>query len=307
MLNSKLVPKSLSIVGFLFFSILVASAGTQRPQDSTGHATKDSIQWVTFDPESLLVSGLPESAVMNAPTIRLNRQAAKFVDDYILRNEETLLKIKRKSVNPFATMDAVFNRYNLPVELKYLAVVESELKTTALSKVGARGLWQLMPTTARDYKLKVAGKYDERTHVYKSTVAAAKYLNYLHDLFGDWLLVIAAYNGGPGSVYKAIRKSGSRNFWKLQYFLPAETRSHVKKFIGTHYFFEGEGSITTLTKEEADTYSRKMMAFVAEQNMLLGERVVKTEEQPASSAIPTESSAIAKSITPGEMRVDEEE
>lgn len=94
-------------------------------------------------------------------------------------------------------------------------------------------------------------KHDERTNYYKSTQAAAKYLKDLYSEFGDWLLVIAAYNGGSAHVYSAIRKSGSNNFWDLQYYLPAESRNHVKKFIGTHYIFEGQGGITTLTRDEA--------------------------------------------------------
>ncbi len=91
---------------------------------------------------------------------------------------------------------------------------------------------------------------DERTDYYKSTHAAAKYLRDLYTEFGDWLLVIAAYNGGPGNVYSAIRKSGSRNFWDLQYYLPAESRTHVKKFIGTHYVFEGQEALLPSPKKK---------------------------------------------------------
>ncbi len=129
-----------------------------------------------------------------------------------------------------------------------------------------------MATTARLLKLKVTNKYDERTHLYKSTVAAAKYLRDLHGLFDDWLLTIAAYNCGPAPVYAAIKKSGSRNFWKLQYFLPKETRGHVKKFISTHYYFEGQGSITTVTKQEAHMYRQTMLAFAEKHNRLLKEK-----------------------------------
>jgi membrane-bound lytic murein transglycosylase D len=111
-----------------------------------------------------------------------------------------------------------------------------------------------MPSTARQLGLKVSDRYDERKRFGKSTVAAAKYLRDLYNEFDDWLLAIAAYNGGPGPVYKAIRLSGSRNFWKLQNFLPMETRAHVKRYIGTHYFFEGEGSLTTLTKAETQKH-----------------------------------------------------
>jgi membrane-bound lytic murein transglycosylase D len=108
-----------------------------------------------------------------------------------------------------------------------------------------------MPATARLLGLKVTRKVDERKNYYKSTQAAAIYLRDLYNELGDWLLVIAAYNGGTGNVYKAMKKSHSKDFWNLQYYLPAESRIHVKKFIGTQYTFEGQGSVTTLTKDEA--------------------------------------------------------
>jgi membrane-bound lytic murein transglycosylase D len=108
-----------------------------------------------------------------------------------------------------------------------------------------------MPGTARRMGLKVGPYLDERTDYYKSTHAAARYLKELYATYGDWLLVIAAYNGGSGNVDHAIRKSGSRNFWNLQNYLPEESRNHVKKFIATHYIMEGNGGITTVTKDEA--------------------------------------------------------
>ena len=95
-------------------------------------------------------------------------------------------------------------------------------------------------------------RVDERRDYYKSTQAAAKYLTELFNIYEDWLLVIAAYNGGPGRVNTAIRRSGSRDFWKLQHYLPTESKNHVKKFIATHYIMEGQGGITTLTREETD-------------------------------------------------------
>jgi len=182
--------------------------------------------------------------------VPLGAKAEKFANTYIRNNSEALLKAKERSLQCFDMMDSVFTSYDLPTELKYLAVVESELNPNALSPVGAVGPWQLMPATARILGLKVSRKYDERKYFKKSTVAAARYIKDLYAEFGDWLLVLAAYNGGPGPVYKAIRRSGSHNFWKLQSFLPAETRGHVKRFISTHYFFEGTGSVTTLTKPE---------------------------------------------------------
>jgi len=190
------------------------------------------------------------------PPIQLNRHASKFVKDYLRKEDEFLQKMKDRSPSYFKVIDAVFEKYGIPREMCYLAIVESQLRTTAVSRVGAKGMWQLMPVTARELGLKVNGRTDERTHLYKSTVAAAKYLRDLHREFGDWLLVLAAYNSGPGTVMKAMKKSGSKNFWALQRFLPEESRGHVKRFIGIHYFFEGEGSITTQTKAEAVAYQK---------------------------------------------------
>ncbi|HET9433885.1 MAG TPA: transglycosylase SLT domain-containing protein, partial [Chitinophagaceae bacterium] len=95
---------------------------------------------------------------------------------------------------------------------------------------------------------------DERRDIYKSTHAACRYLTNLYSMYGDWLLVIAAYNGGPGKVNAAIKRSGSHDFWTLQKYLPAESRKHVKKFIATHYIMEGSGGVTTLTKNETKNF-----------------------------------------------------
>jgi membrane-bound lytic murein transglycosylase D len=188
------------------------------------------------------------------PTITLNAAAVQYAQKYIKKNKEDLALIEKNSDRYFRIIESALKRYDVPVELKYLAVVESELKSNALSPVGARGPWQLMPATARDLGLKITHKTDERTHYYKSSNAAAKYLRDLYSEFGDWLLVIAAYNSGSGVVYKAIKKSGSRNFWKLQRFLPLETSLHVKRFISTHLFFQEENSLTMLTKAETNAY-----------------------------------------------------
>jgi hypothetical protein len=179
-----------------------------------------------------------------------NEQGKKFVDNYIRHNDEDLSVVKRRSEGPFTIIDSVLGHYGLPLELKYLAVIESELKPSALSRVGARGPWQLMPGTAHELGLKVNRRSDDRINYYKSTVAAAKYLRDLHREFGDWLLVLAAYNGGPRPVYRAIHKAHSRSFWALQKYLPAESRGHVKKFIATAYYFEGTGPVGASAKPE---------------------------------------------------------
>lgn len=176
---------------------------------------------------------------------QVNPNAESYMQDYLKLHSNNLMQMKGWGQPYFNLIDNILSQYGLPRELKYLAVIESNLNTRATSWVGAGGPWQFMPYTARDYGLVVNNILDERRDYYKSTHAAARYLLTLYSQMHDWLLVIAAYNGGPGRVYDAIKKSGSRNFWSLQYYLPAESRNHVKKFIATHYIMEGSGGVTT--------------------------------------------------------------
>jgi membrane-bound lytic murein transglycosylase D len=169
---------------------------------------------------------------------QVNPYAETYMQDYLQAHGSYLQKLKSEATLKFNFIDNIFSQYGLPKELKYLAVIESNLNSNALSWVGARGPWQFMSYTAKDYGLQVNRLIDERVDYYKSTNAAARYLLSLYKDLKDWLLVIAAYNGGPGRVYSAIRQSGSRNFWALQYYLPTESRNHVKKFIATHYIME---------------------------------------------------------------------
>jgi membrane-bound lytic murein transglycosylase D len=173
---------------------------------------------------------------------QVNPNAESYMQDYLRVHTKSLTGMKNWGMPYFNLIDNIFAQYGLPKELKYLAVIESNLSTSATSWVGAGGPWQFMPYTAREYGLVVNAGFDERRDYYKSTHAAARYLLTLYKQMHDWLLVIAAYNGGPGRVYTAMKKSGSRNFWNLQYYLPEESRNHVKKFIATHYIMEGAGS-----------------------------------------------------------------
>ncbi|HTR28851.1 MAG TPA: transglycosylase SLT domain-containing protein [Puia sp.] len=204
------------------------------------------------DPQTYLYSELFLATSVGASNgARLNPKALSFIQDYVKENWEELQLVRMTGGPYFNVIEGILAEYDLPKELKYLAVIESNLKSSARSRVGAAGPWQLMPQTARDLGLKVNKNVDERRNYVKSTRAAALYLKDLYNQLGDWLLVIAAYNTGTAHVYQAIRRSGSRNFWDLQYYLPAESRIHVKKFIGTQYVFEGQGSVTTLTRDEA--------------------------------------------------------
>jgi membrane-bound lytic murein transglycosylase D len=256
MLKKNLVRTGLfSPVLLLMFPIVTAMKG----EPNNAEEKPLYINWTTAYTLGYLSS--TEAYFANAPKISLNKHASKFVKSFLVREDEALDKTKKRSASYFKMIDGIFAKYGLPLELRYLAVVESDLKTHAVSRVGAKGMWQFMPQTARDLGLKITSKYDERTHAYKSTVAAAKYLKDLHAQFGDWLLVVAAYNSGPGPVYSAIKKAGSKNFWGLQYYLPEESRVHVKRFIGTHYYFEGAGSMVTMTKAETTKYLKEMEAF----------------------------------------------
>ena len=169
---------------------------------------------------------------------QVNPMAEGYMQGYLRSHKSFLTKMKSWGIPYFNLIDNILSQYGLPRELKYLAVIESNLSTSATSWVGAGGPWQFMPYTARDFGLVVNSVNDERRDYFKSTHAAARYLLNLYNQMHDWLLVIAAYNGGPGRVYDAMKKSGSKNFWSLQYYLPEESRNHVKKFIATHYIME---------------------------------------------------------------------
>src|SRR6266487_2313759 len=188
----------------------------------------------------------------NAERFELNPNITPFLNEYLDKESDDLEKLKLWAKPYFIMYEKVLSNNDLPVELKYLSVIESYLQPNTVSCKGAVGPWQLMPDEAKRFGLKVTSKYDERTSFNKSTQVAAKILKELYDQFGDWLLVIAAYNAGAGCVKKAMTRSGSNNFWDLQYYLPEETCNQVKKYIATHYFFEGGGGWTTLTAPETN-------------------------------------------------------
>lgn len=136
----------------------------------------------------------------------------------------------------FPMIEDILDSYGLPVELKYMAVIESALNPNAVSKMGATGLWQFMYSTGRSYGLTINSIVDERRDPVKSTHAAARYLKDLYGIYKDWILVIAAYNCGPGNVNKAIRRSGNRkDYWDIYYRLPRETRGYIPQYFAATY------------------------------------------------------------------------
>lgn len=252
------------------FSLLVI-ATAQADIDTTKSPIPAEVINTPIVPTTVDIESVINNEAIIANTIRLNPRAKSFVEDYRKSHTKLLMEMKTWGRPYFNVMDEILEQHGLPIELKYVAVVESKLKNSAVSHVGAVGPWQFMAGTAKDYGLKISKTRDERRDLHKSTHAAAKYLKYLYNEFGDWLLAIAAYNGGPGYVYSAIKKSGSRNFWKLQNHLPEESRNHVKRFISTHYIFEGQGGICTLTKDEATEQIGALAGYLLNRNLTASE------------------------------------
>lgn len=270
MLNLKI--KSGSLIFVFFFTVLHSVARVISEKEKNNNDTIET------------VAGQKSSAF---PEIPLHSSMENFVADYAESFDELFEKLKTSKSSYFITIDKIFLQHNIPVELKYLGIVESQFKTTARSKVGAVGVWQFMPGTAKNYGLRITSKYDERKNLSKSTVAAAKYLEYLYGFFEDWLLVVASYNSGPAPVLSAIKKSGSKSFWKLQNFLPKETRLHVKRFIATHYYFEGKGSLVTLGKTETEKYLKELEKFNAKSDPQPIEEEKKQEADTTNSQLVT--------------------
>jgi membrane-bound lytic murein transglycosylase D len=155
---------------------------------------------------------------------------------YTVRKRESVSRMMGVAQLYYPMFEEVLDKYNIPLELKHLAVIESALIPYARSRAGAMGLWQFMYPTGKMYGLKVTSYIDERCDPYKATVAAAEYLRSLYNMFHDWQMVLAAYNAGPGTISKAIRRSGGkRTYWEIRPYLPTETQGYVPAFIAANY------------------------------------------------------------------------
>lgn len=168
--------------------------------------------------------------------LQYNSVVRGYIEMYTIRKRELVSRMMALSQLYFPMFEEQLDKYNLPLELKYLAICESALNPMAKSRAGAMGLWQFMYPTGKLYGLKVSSYVDDRCDPYKSTIAACEYFQYLYSLFNDWQMVLAAYNGGPGTVNKAIRRSGGkRTYWEIRPFLPKETQGYVPAFIAVNY------------------------------------------------------------------------
>ncbi|HMZ45950.1 MAG TPA: lytic transglycosylase domain-containing protein [Chitinophagaceae bacterium] len=211
----------------------------------------------------------------NAISVDINPLAVGFMQQYADKQGKWFEKMKQWGKPYLDLYDQILPQYGIPKELKYLSVIESNLNPGTISSAGAVGPWQLMSYEGRKYGLRMTEYNDERMDFYKSTHAACKLLNELRNTFNDWLLVIAAYNGGVGRVKQAMKKAKSKNFWDIQYYLPLETRNHVKKYIATHYIFEGSGGWTTMTEQETNQYIASF-ALETKQSALTDEEIKNT-------------------------------
>lgn len=179
---------------------------------------------------------------LNAKTpfnVEYNPILENIINSYLKRNKKALENQMALAEYYFPMFEQHLDNHNIPLEIKYLAIVESALNPRARSRVGATGLWQFMFATGKMHGLDVSSYVDERMDPEMSTQAAAEYLSTLYRVFKDWDLVLASYNSGPGNVSKAIRRSGgAKNYWQLRTFLPRETAGYVPAFLATLYIFE---------------------------------------------------------------------
>ncbi len=171
--------------------------------------------------------------------VEYNPSLESVIQSFLKRKRGLMERMLTLSQFYFPMFEQELANYNIPLELKYLAIVESALNPRAKSRVGATGLWQFMYPTGKMYDLDVSSYVDERSDPIKATKAACEYLSKLYDIFGDWDLALAAYNSGPGNVNKAIRRSGGhKNYWNIRNNLPRETAGYVPAFLATMYLFE---------------------------------------------------------------------
>ncbi|MBC8883636.1 LysM peptidoglycan-binding domain-containing protein [Flavobacterium piscinae] len=171
--------------------------------------------------------------------IEYNPGLENIIKHYLKNRKRSYERLMALSQYYFPIFEEALAKYNVPLEIKYLAVVESALNPRAVSRAGATGLWQFMYGTGKQYNLDITTFTDERSDLLKATDAACQYMVNMYKIFGDWDLVLASYNAGPGNVSKAIRRSGGKqNYWNIRPYLPKETQGYVPAFLATMYVFE---------------------------------------------------------------------
>ena len=187
----------------------------------------------------LLKKRLSELDAKSPFNIEYNPGLENLIKSFLKNRKKSFERLMAISEYYFPVFEEALAKQNVPLEIKYLAVVESALNPKAVSRMGATGLWQFMYQTGKQYNLKIDSYVDERSDPLKASEAAAKYMSNMYRIFGDWDLVLASYNSGPGNVAKAIRRSGGQeNYWNIRKNLPKETQGYVPAFLATMYIYE---------------------------------------------------------------------
>ncbi len=192
-------------------------------------------QFVPQFNDSVYASRIAELGKKTKFKLVYNEHVKGFIRVYAVDKRKMMSKVLGLTRIYFPLIEEKLREYDIPTEMKYLAIVESALNPTAVSHAGARGLWQFMGGTGRMYGLQSSSFIEDRYDPYKATVAACEHLRDLYDTFGDWFLVLAAYNSGAGNVKKALRVSGGHDYWEIWPYLPQETRGYVPAFIAVTY------------------------------------------------------------------------
>lgn len=190
-------------------------------------------------PTDLLKERLAAMDAKSPFNIEYNPGLENIIKSFLKNRKKSFGRLMALSEYYFPMFEEALAKQNVPLEIKYLAIVESALNPKAVSRMGATGLWQFMYQTGKQYNLKIDSYIDERSDPLKSSAAAAEYMNKMYAIFGDWDLVLASYNSGPGNVAKAIRRSGGQqNYWNIRKNLPQETQGYVPAFLATMYIYE---------------------------------------------------------------------
>ncbi len=190
---------------------------------------------VPFFEDSIYQKRLLELSKHTPFNLHYNKAVQTEINLYANTYRRHVSQMLGKAQYYFPLFEEVLDEYDLPLEFKYLAIVESALKPHARSKSAATGLWQFMYNTGKIYDLKVTSYIDERSDPIQSTIAACEYFTFLYKMFNDWELVLASYNGGPGYVSRAMRRTGATDYWSVRPFLRTETQRYVPKFIAVNY------------------------------------------------------------------------
>lgn len=250
------------------------------PKTPTQHGNKYHFAADSVPPSDpiLIESRLAKLNAQSPFDLVYNSDVQAYINLYTVRNRKSVERMLGLSELYYPMFEEKLDKYNLPLELKHLAVIESALNPTATSHSGARGLWQFMYTTGKMYDLEVNSYVDERCDPYLETEAACQLLQSLYSMFGDWQIVLAAYNAGPGTVNKAIRRAGGgkRTYWEIRPFLPRETQAYVPAFIAANYVmsYHAEHNLYAIaprkTFYDVDTVAVKQQVTFSQIEAVLG-------------------------------------